>query len=270
MYELFKEGLARVVLVDNHCKDGVKELISSSYPWVTYKASPKNLGFGYGCNLGFSIFDSEYTLFLNPDAVINKEEINKLVNFLEVSTCADMVGPATKVRSGWQRAGMMPTPSIFKRHDEHFNGRIIEPNKKPFETNWLCGAILLIRSRVFKSIGGFDERFFLYFEETDLCKRLRENDYQIWAIGQAIAEHPGGESSKDSDELKISGCIAEHYYKSKFYFFKKHYGWLRAVLVEIADVAVIFLRGIKKAILLKRSPFKEFLARIKHDFFSMP
>ncbi|MFT5453118.1 MAG: N-acetylglucosaminyl-diphospho-decaprenol L-rhamnosyltransferase, partial [Enterobacterales bacterium] len=139
----------------------------------------------------------------------------------------------------------------------------IVPHKPPFKTSWLCGAIMLVRSSIFKEINGFDERFFLYFEETDLCKRISDAGYEIWANGEATAEHSCGESSKNSNALFINGCIAEHFYQSRYYFFKKHYGTIKAISYESLEFIYLMIKTFKQAFTMRKNFSDEIITRIK-------
>jgi hypothetical protein len=97
---------------------------------------------------------------------------------------------------------------------------------------------MMVRTELLKSIGGFDARFFLYFEEMDVCLRVATAGWEIWATGESVVSHVGGASSH-SEPARIGGCIAKHYYESRYYYMRKHYGWRMAVLAEIADCILL-------------------------------
>lgn len=99
------------------------------------------------------------------------------------------------------------------------------------------GAVLLLRCAMLGEIGAFDPRFFLYFEETDLCRRASSAGWGIWAIGTAVADHLDAASAKSLQRRMFQTCIAEHYFRSRFYYLEKHFGWPAAVATEYrADV----------------------------------
>jgi N-acetylglucosaminyl-diphospho-decaprenol L-rhamnosyltransferase len=93
----------------------------------------------------------------------------------------------------------------------------------------------MIRMKMVTEIGLFDPRFFLYFEETDFCKRALDCGWQIWAIGTAVGRHENGVSAKEERQDMYHGCIAEHYFKSRHYYLRKHYGWAIAKAVGICE-----------------------------------
>ena len=122
------------------------------------------------------------------------------------------------------------------------------PGEPPFRTDWLCGAILLTRTAAFREVGGFDPRFFLYFEETDLCLRVAKAGHELWAVGAAHSNHIVGASSETVGGGRVHGCIAAHYYPSRYYYLAKHHGWLAATCVEAADLALTTARGAVRAV----------------------
>ena len=272
LHELYLDDYLRVVVIDNHGSDGVPELLAKECPWITVKSMGNNNGFGYGCNAGFRQFSAEYTLFLNPDAIIEKDSLLELMGFLETFPKVAITAPAIFEGDEMQLVGLMPLPSWKNQlaGEEEFQVRAVNPDQEPFETNWLCGAVLLVRSSVFEEIGGFDEKFFLYFEETDLCKRTRDAGYEIWANGKATAVHIGGASSKGDNVDYVDGCIAEHFYRSRFYFFKKHFGSGIAILNDIYELTQISLKSVVRFVGGRKKAFEPVLNRLHSPFFSEP
>ena len=122
----------------------------------------------------------------------------------------------------------------------------------------LPGCNLVVRREAWKELGGFDPRFFLYFEETDLCLRTRNAGYQLWHVSDAVASHIGNHSAEKSDEQLHHGCIARFYYESRFYYFAKHHGWLSAAAAEIGEIA---LMGMRAAVGLLKGRKPEWMAK---------
>ena len=92
-----------------------------------------------------------------------------------------------------------------------------------------------------RRLNGFDPRFFLYWEETDVCERAEHEGFETWTLGTAIAHHIGSASAAPDDTM-ISGCIAKHYYQSRYYYMAKHHGRLAAAIAEIGEFALLGLR----------------------------
>ena len=244
-------GDTACVVVDNASTDGTAEFIADSYPWVTLVRNRDNLGYGRGCNLGFEHSATPYVFILNPDAVADRHTVVTLLEFMKSHPSAGIAAPAL-IESGHhvQAAGLMTTPSSMLRSAAGASRvfpeqREITPGAKPFETSWVCGAAMMIRSDLFKALSGFDSRFFLYFEETDLCRRATAAGAGIWAVGGAEITHVGGASANATGKDRVSSCIAEHYYRSRYYYLTKHFGWALATTAELADAAASFAKSMK-------------------------
>lgn len=246
-----ESGLLRALLVDNDGQDGTAEHVREQFPWVKCIDAGGNLGFGRGCNLGFEHVETPYVLFLNPDATLPEEALQSLVDFMEARPKVGMCAPSIQESDGaMQVAGVLPTPGGLIREALGLRAypamREIEAGAEPFQTNWLCGAILLARSEVFRAVGGFDPRFFLYFEETDLCRNIMNEGFELWAVGAARAEHECGASTQQLGAAMAERCVSEHFYKSRFYYLSKHHGRLPATLAELGVIPLLGLRTLLK------------------------
>jgi len=242
-------GWLAAVVVDNASDDGTADHVAAAHPWVTLVRSPENAGFGRGCNLGFERVRSPYLLLLNPDASIAPDAVEELVRFLEARPGVGIVGPAIVEANGaLQVTGPLPSPRglLTRALGREGERRRIRPGEAPFPTGWVCGAVMLVRSELFRRLGGFDPRFFLYFEETDLCQRARALGAEVWTHGGAVAEHRTGSSARTESDDLYSDCIPEHYFQSRFHYLVKHFGWSRAAAAELAEVGVIAARAAAK------------------------
>ena len=255
-----------VVLVDNASADGTADYVRSRYPWVKVIDHGGNHGFARGCNRGFEAVSTPYTLFLNPDAELEQEDLRTLCEFMEARPDCGACAPALVYpRGGLQYAGMMATPGALIRQalwgGRPVEQRIIEPGCDPFETNWLCGAVFLIRSEVFRAVGMMDPRYFLYFEETDIWRAVSRHRFSLWAVGKSVAKHEGGSSAKGSGQTLANGCIAEFYYPSRFYYLRKNFGLLASISSEAISVVMFSLRSIARRALGRPAlPIRERLA----------
>ncbi|MEZ5965998.1 MAG: glycosyltransferase family 2 protein [Planctomycetota bacterium] len=250
----FDRGLCSCVVVDNDSKDGTADYVRAEHPWVDLVATGENLGFGRGNNRGFARADTEYVLLLNPDAELTPAALQQLIDFLDAQAEVGIVGPAIR-EAGHpdQPVFRFPTPGTMLCHALGRLGgsagalaRPIEPRR--YRVDWLCGAVLLVRRALLQTIQGFDPRFFLYFEETDLCLRARQAGFETWVLGDVVAGHYGGTSTKAVQRPMWEGCIAEHYFKSRHYYMRKHHGVVLATLAELAEMLLITVHGLAKAI----------------------
>lgn len=242
-------GVARAIVVDNASKDDTKAILQRNADWVTVVDSPGNIGFGRGCNVGLNLATEPYVVFVNPDAEFEPEACRTLVDFLDRTPRAAMAAPAIVEADGdLQHVGGLTTPMglVLAATGLRVGGgrkRIAHPGEAPFRTDWLCGALLMCRTEVIKQLGGFDPRFFLYFEETDLCRRVADSGHELWAVPTALAKHVGGASAALEDKSRVGGCIADHYYKSRFYYLRKHFGVVRAGATEASELSLLALRA---------------------------
>lgn len=243
--EAHEAGILDCIVVDNASTDGSAELVERDHPWVRVIRSPENVGYGRGCNLGLGDVQTKYVLFMNPDAVLAPADLCALIEFMEDQPQAGMVAPAIVLSDGTTQGSpplLTPwavvakatglVPSLWRR-------RTIEPGAPPTRVQWLCGAVLLANRERIQRLNGFDPRFFLYFEETDLCKRMADCGMELWSLGQAKAYHREAFSTRSSGSPLYGDCIARHFFESRFYYLIKHHGYLRAAAAEIGELLVL-------------------------------
>jgi N-acetylglucosaminyl-diphospho-decaprenol L-rhamnosyltransferase len=241
-----EEGLLQTVVVDNASGDGTREILERERTWARVVLSDRNNGFGRGCNIGIAHVATPYTIFINPDAVIEPPALRTMLEFMDEHPRAGIVGPAIVCGDheiqALQHTGPCPTPwtvlraaiPLLRRRTDLVT---IVPGSAPMRTGWINGAALMIRSALLRELEGFDPRFFLYWEETDLCKRVLERGFEIWAHGGALAHHVVGESSRAAGP-RMGRVLAKHYFESRYYYLVKHYGWAAASAAEVGEFAL--------------------------------
>ena len=277
MRKCFDAAAMDCVVVDNASKDRTAQMLSGYKDWAGIVLSSENSGFGRGSNLGLSQVQTEYTMFLNPDAVMEPEEVRKLLNFMDANPRVGVCGPSTLVgpsldTATYQIVGRRTTPADLVRETLSFMAptdlaTYVEPGMQPFQTGWVCGAIMLVRTSHIRSIGGFDPRFFLYWEEVDLCKRIADSGLEVWVYPDAMSWHLGGVSSSQ-DSGRINGCIAEHFFQSRRYYLVKHHGWLAATLGELGELCVVGARTLWD--LVRGKGADRIKPRLRAPLFSIP
>lgn len=274
LHEAHLAGLAEAVVVDNASDDDTADFVEERYPWVTLIRSADNLGFGRGCNVGLRNARTPFVLLLNPDAVLPVNGLQRMITFMQQHPRAGICGPAVREHAGdVQPAGCLPTPgrTALKPLFPGWASKglwHVQPGEAPRSTDRICGSIMLIRRQMLDSVGEFDPRFFLYFEETDLCFRTIRTGWQIWTVGDAIGEHINAASGKAMKVPMMWGTISEHYFKSRFYYFKKHYGWLSAAAAETGELCCMFVRYVLNRFRGKAYP--NLGQRLRSPFYRMP
>lgn len=228
----------RTLVIDNASTDDSVTSIAD-LP-VTVRALSENRGFGAGCNAGWREGAAPYVLFLNPDAAIDADSIGRLVTVLDDNPSVGLVAPRIvesdgslafsqrrfpRLRSTYARALFLHR--LFKRAawaDE----LIRDPNayEQAASPDWVSGACMLVRRSVLEEVGGFDERFFLYCEDKDLCGRIRAAGYDVRYEPAATARHRGGASGPRARLLPILA-------RSRVEYARKHWGRVRASLERL-------------------------------------
>ncbi|MDN5275379.1 MAG: family 2 glycosyl transferase [Candidatus Saccharibacteria bacterium] len=165
-----------VYVIDNASGDNLDELRQDH---VTIIESAENIGFGAGHNRLAQLHDSQYTLLLNPDTrVIQHVTVERLIQSLELAEGAAVIGPRLvsldHTQQAWDHGELDPSSGTYSPKSAW------EPRSTKGEVAWTSGAAMLLRTATFKSIGGFDEKFFLYKEEEDLSLRLRQAGFTTY------------------------------------------------------------------------------------------
>jgi N-acetylglucosaminyl-diphospho-decaprenol L-rhamnosyltransferase len=274
----YDQELLDVVIVDNNSTDGTRQVIEREASWVQCQFTGVNNGFGRGCNIGFAQVSTPYTIFINPDAILTPEALQTMLRFMDSHPRVGIVGPAIvqgtiNEPQGLQTTGLRPTPWLILRDVFPFSGLFrpvswpIVPGAAPVRTEWVCGAVLMIRTDLMRRLDGFDPRFFMYWEETDLCRRAEALGFETWAVGSASACHIGGASSA-ADDRRIDGCIASHFYRSRYYYMAKHHGVVAAFAAEIGEFVLLGLRTVIDV--LSGRGIRRILPRLQVPLFSKP
>lgn len=244
---------AEVIVVDNASEDGSPEMIEKKYPWVKLIKSKVNLGFAKGNNLAMKHCNNPVVLFLNSDCFVEKDTLNKALEYFENHHC-DALGVKLTYEDGRLQpsAGDLPNPLnacawIFGIANS-FHPKNKEFFAKERIVGWVTGAFLLMRKAVFEKAGGFDEKIFMYMDEVDLCKRINMAGYKVCFTPDIAVTHLHRASSKDSPERAFAMELAGiKYYFEKYYSI---YPFLRIFLVLgliLRIIAFSFLGNTKRA-----------------------
>jgi GT2 family glycosyltransferase len=189
-----------IIVVDNAGTDGTADHIKKNFPAIRVIENSENRGFAAACNQGTSLAAGQYLFFLNPDTVLLDDTLNKLVDFMESNPDIALCGPRILNQDNTLQASVRNFPSwrgafyrytifkylgLFKSHFEKWHNRGFDYDKQA-DIEQLIGAAILIRKDVYEQIGGFDERYFVYYEEVDLCRHLKD-------IGLRAVYYPGAQ-----------------------------------------------------------------------------
>ena len=194
------EAPGPVLVVDNCSTDGSVELVQREFPRVRIRTESDNRGYGAAANLAVSELGTNYVLLLNADTEINPGTAERLVAYLEQHPSVAVAGPRVVTSRGTYEPSVyrFPTPLPLLVAESGIRrlfglGRRDEWRARP--ADWLLGAALAIRRAAFDEVGGFDEAYFLYQEEVDLCFRLQAAGWEVHYAPVATVVHVGGAST---------------------------------------------------------------------------
>lgn len=217
-----------IIIVDNASADdsfhNVWHLFAADSRFV-FLPQPQNLGFAAGNNLAFKQANGRYIALLNPDTLILPHALDEMVKFLDAHPECGLMAPRLLNGDGSLQPSLNSYPSLRTALWQTIPLRHLLPHGKPIDyrqeqtDHQPSGACLILRREVLDIVGGFDERFFMYYEEVDLCKRIRLAGWQIRYIPQIAIIHFGGQSSIKNLDVRI----VENF-RSKLLYFEKHYG----------------------------------------------
>jgi N-acetylglucosaminyl-diphospho-decaprenol L-rhamnosyltransferase len=221
-----------VIVVDNASTDGSAEAVARWFPYVHLIANGDNRGFTGGNNQGLSRASCNYILLLNSDTEVLPHALQMLLAYLDQHPDTAMVGPRLlnadgSTQSSRRRFPTLPLlflestwlqPLLPRRALQRFHMED-RSDTEPQETDWLTGAALMIRRQVVEEIGPLDEGFFMYSEELDWCRRIREAGWKVAYVPAAEIIHHGG---KSSEQVTASRHI--YFQSSKVRYTRKYHG----------------------------------------------
>lgn len=254
----------QVIVVDNASHDGSAAMVARDFPQYELIASDVNLGFAAANNAGFLRASGDYVVLLNPDAFLTGDTLGRALRHMQAAPQVGLAGGLLRdLRGQAQPSGrLFPSPlndlltlsglaARFPR--SRFFGRFDRTWADPAEAarvDWVPGAFAIIRRAALQAAGPFDERFFLYYEEVDLCRRIAAAGYEVWYWPDVVVDHIGGECSKTLSDMDFSSSGSQltlWRLRAGLLYFRKHHGWLTAWAVNRLELWWHCLRAWKNA-----------------------
>ncbi|MEK7203308.1 MAG: glycosyltransferase [Patescibacteria group bacterium] len=239
-----------IQIVDNSGNsDGIKEMLYNKYPQVKYLDAGKNLGFGKAQNLGFAKEPAKFYLALNPDIIFIPKErtLEKMIQFMNNNPKVGITGPKLLNLDNTIQYSCNRFPALFdqiirrlnldkkfsycKKRVDYYLMRDFNHNQT-IKVDWLMGSFILARKEMVEQIGFFDDRYFMYFEDCDWCRRAWQANWQVFYLTNVVAWHSHRRESVDASPWVslFKNPVARIHIKSWMkYFFKwglekTHYG----------------------------------------------
>lgn len=238
-----------IIVVDNDSNDGSTDLIKNLHSDVLILESKENLGFGKANNLGVSFAKGKYVLLINSDTYLLNDSISVFWDFMELEKHLDVAccGGDLFDPDGKRQVAFGNFPSLLEAvskmgffifykdfFKKRINSGVFNYNNEIKEVDYVSGADMFIRKDVFQSMNGFDDDFFLYFEETELSLRFKRDGFKSFILPEAKIVHLEG-ASQDKDVSTINYSKLKRYYVSRYLYFKKSHGRLYTYTIKFLD-----------------------------------
>ena len=260
----------RVIVVDNDSGDGTAEAVAQAITsrgwshWAELVRSPANGGFAAGNNVALrralqTYPEFEYLLLLNPDTLARPGAIKALVDFMTGSPYAGVAGGRCEDPDGTPQECCFRFPGILSEFSDQlrlgFFDRLVSgylvrmgTSDQPMEADWVSGAVMIIRRKVFETVGFMDEGYFLYFEETDFTLRAKRAGWRTWHVPQARVVHFVGQITGVRTANERPRRLPAYWYESRRRYFLLNYGMVCSIAVDLAVIFGNALWGIRRAI----------------------
>jgi GT2 family glycosyltransferase len=234
--------------------------------WVTLVPAPWNGGFAYGNNLGIERAYQEgvpnYFFLLNPDTEVRAGAIRSLVRFLESHPDVGIAGSGIDNPDGSEWGIAFRFPTLLSEVVGGLNTGLITHLLRAWEVpqhmsntqqpiDWVSGASMMIRPALFAAIGGMDENYFLYFEETDLCFRAKRAGFSTWYVPESRVMHIEGQSTKVNERVAGPKRLPAYWFESRRRYFAVNHGVSQAIAIDFVAVFAYSLGWLKRVILHK-------------------
>jgi hypothetical protein len=259
-------GFAEIIVSDNGSSDDSVGRAREAYPGVVIVENGDNLGFAKACNIGARSASAPILFFFNPDARALPGLLANAVEYLDAHPDVAMCGCKVLNEDGsaaescgefdtwWQaflRSSALGDMPMFARQANGYELRQWDYASER-DVDLVIGAAMFIRADVFKALGGFDERFFLYHEEIDFAHRLRDASLRLVYLPQCVAVH-GGEKGGSKKTWGAAGVLGWRQRSRRLYWIKRHgYFWYYSLCAALVGRYVIALALIGGAILVVR------------------
>lgn len=247
---------SEIIVVDNHSTDGSVDMLQRRYPSIRLLSNHENVGFSRANNQGLRASTGHYVLIINTDTLVYSDSIKKMMAEMKKHPDRGGVGPALLTGKDDYQVSFGGKVNFFSETVKKlFLNRLsrnrLRKNQKKRQVEWLSAACFLSRRDVLERARGFDEQYFLYFEDIDLCMRIRERGWRLVYLPEARVFHIGGASTR---QRKLNSRF--HYRKSQLYFYKKHCSPFSLFLLKVflsVNFVFVLLTGLFK----KNSALKE-------------
>lgn len=247
---------AEVIVVDNASSDDSVAMLAREFPWVRVIANSVNAGFTRGNNQGLAVSRGQYVLFLNPDTELAADALSQMLTYAAAQPQVGIIGPQLRYGDGSLQSSRRRFPALATFFLESTvlqrwwpRNRVLSryymldrPDDAVSEVDWVVGACMLVRRAVLDQIGGFDEGFFMYSEELDLCRRAVTAGWRVVYLPAAVVTHYEGKSSE-----QVVAARHIRFHRSRVRYVRKYHGAAAALAVRSFVLLTFILQWLEEA-----------------------
>ncbi len=237
-------GAYEVIVVDNASTDGSPVMLRDRFPDVTLLVNEENVGFAAANNVGIAQSHGDYILLLNSDTVVRAGALDALLRFMETEPEAGAAGARLINGDGTLQPSCSALPTLLREgmhlfHLDFRQRRMMQrwDTRQPRPVEVLLGACMLVRRTALEQIGLMDEGYFMYSEEVDYCRRLRDAGWKLYWVPQAEVVHYGGQSTR-----QVATEMFLRLYAAKLRYFRKHEGARAGQVYKLILLAAALFR----------------------------
>lgn len=266
-----------IIVVDNGSRDTSVDMVRTNFPSVNVLVNSRNMGFAAANNRGLGHAHGRYLLLLNSDTIVLPGAVDEMVRYMDDHPHVGAVGPRLLNEDGFAQLSAHDFPrldhdavvalevkhwpligDLARRYARHAYG---PQHERTHTVDWVMGACLLLRREAVEQAGVLDDKYFFFFEEPDLCYRLRHHGWPTIFMGSVEIVHRGGRSRE-----RIPATSLTWYYRGLLRFYRLHAMWYRYLLVRalvvVGAVGNIVWRLLVQRRAMSRDPFLAAYARI--------
>jgi GT2 family glycosyltransferase len=268
-----------IIVIDNESEPESYDRFRHKYPWVNFVASNRNVGFGFGCNLGAKLASGDNLLFMNPDVVANSKNIHSLMRLKDKHPNVALIAPKQVNEYGRPQKVYDEFPDLHNQ-SKIVRGllRLLWSSKFGTTTSgdstltycdWLTGSFLLMSRKDFDDLGGWSEDYWMYAEDADLCRRAHDMGMRVAYAPQIQVVHAHGGSSRINVKVKamtkLEVIISKHVYVENH--FRGARRWMMHLLIGLVRLPMLLIGSLLDLLTLRLVPGLRVRSKILVDLF---
>ena len=235
----------KILVVENSNNIQIKNELEKKYPNCEVYLNNSNLGYSKASNIGFRKIKTDYALLLNTDIKISEEQINEIEKEVKnIGTSFILGSPLSDDLVDFNKNNKL---------DKYFNEESLDLNSTNSSTkvDLIKGCSLVVNLKKFENSKVFDENFFFFFEEMDLCRNIKKRKEEIYVFNQIKIEHKSAQSLDESYNENYQNFRNWNYFWGRFYYFKKHYGYIYSLSKHTSKLIRFFFNMVRYFLFLK-------------------